>query len=460
MKDRHTPTGSKNPTIQSMLEHLAEETISPEKLDLCPAVRANLAARETRMQPKEFFMNKRFVFTALATVLVLSVVFIFLANNVTAVSAKEILDRAYQARSQPVPTQGIGHIRSEVYSNFEALPDGQGMDTIVDSYSDFQTGYFRLVTIDHKTSKVLDASAYDGANTYSQDYKAERNANEPLTIYRTPQANVSVKPVGGGNGLDEKAMFEQMRNDPHVVSVSQETWEDGRPVYALKSQQPVKAMINGQAQTPDGLVTIYFDANTYQQLGYRMTMEKDGQEILLASQKILADEILPAGTNVPWDLSDVQGITIVDDPTQTHGDLLPEVVTPKEASQAASVHNETMYLLKNVPEGYTLEITAPPQQPEDQPYIYVAAYRTATNDNFVIQGSYPAELEGLKPSANETYTTASGIVVYFIQDLPSSGKVYVEAIAQAPDGVAFLINSTLPRETIKAWAEELVPVSK
>ncbi len=101
MKDNDKPMGNKNPTIQSMLEHLAKETILPEKVDLWTAVRADLAASKPPLQPKELSMNKRFIFTALplrfasgiimAAVLVLSVVIVFTANSVTAVSAKEVL---------------------------------------------------------------------------------------------------------------------------------------------------------------------------------------------------------------------------------------------------------------------------------------------------------------------------------------------------------------------------------
>src|ERR1043165_352681 len=204
MKDNNKPIGNKNPAIQSILEHLAKETLQPEKIDLWPAVRASLAVSKTLSLPKEISMKKRILFSAMGIAMVLALVAVILANTVTNVSAKEILDRAYQAQSQPVPTQGISHIRSEIYSNIEALSEDQGMDTIEDSYSDLQTGYFRLVTTDSKTGKVLDASAYDGKNTYSQDYKAERSPNEPLAVYRTPQNQVDLKPVGG-NGTDEKA---------------------------------------------------------------------------------------------------------------------------------------------------------------------------------------------------------------------------------------------------------------
>lgn len=453
MKVKNKPMGSKNPTIHSMLERLAQETILTEKVDLWPTVQANLTTSKTLLQTKEHSMNRRFIFSTLAAVLVLSVVVVVIANSVTTVSAKEILNRAYQAQSQQAPAEGISHIRSEVYSNLEALPEDQGMDTIVESYSDLQTGYFRLVTTDSKTGKVLDASAYDGTNTYSPDYKTEKTQNVTLAIYRTPQGQVALKPMVEDK-QDEKTLFEKMRSDPHVTFVGKDTWDDGRHIYILRSQQRVKAIINGEPEMPDGSITIYFDANTYKQLGYRMSMEKDGQEILLASQKLLVDEILPEDTAVVWDLRDLQGITIIDDPNREHGDLLPEVIS--EQDLAAKTKNG--YLLKTVPEGYTLEINAPPKQSANEPFIYIASYRTSANDYFVIQAGTEQPRKIYKDT-DETYTTASGLVLHFMKDFSdSSDKQYTSAFVEAPGGVVFMINSTLPRETVKAWAEDLAPI--
>ena len=54
-----------------------------------------------------------------------------------------------------------------------------------------------------------------------------------------------------------------------------------------------------------------------------------------------------------------------------------------------------------------------------------------------------------------TYTTASGLVLSFMEDASDpSGKQYVSAFVKAPDGAAFMLSSTLPRETVKEWAEE------
>src|SRR6185503_11358340 len=127
-----------------------------EKTDLWPAVRSDLAASKTLLQSKELSMNKRFVFGALATVLVLSIVVVFVANNVTTVSAKEILDRAYQVQTQAAAAQGIEHIRTEIYGNLEAQPEEQGLYTTTDNYLDLQSDKFRRVSTDNQTGGLID----------------------------------------------------------------------------------------------------------------------------------------------------------------------------------------------------------------------------------------------------------------------------------------------------------------
>jgi hypothetical protein len=447
---------------------------------------SRLAPYAGRASIRKFFggltMRKRLIASAFVVVAALSIFVILTARSVTSVSAQQILDRAYQAQSQQAPSQGIDHNRIETYSNFQALPENQGTDLITESYLDFQTGYFRNVTTDSRTGKVLDAFAFDGSNTYSLGHNPPvTNSSDPLTIYRSPQSRVSTtdqKLIGTGNESNSKIYFDQIRNDPNVQFIGQEKWADGRTVYVLRSEQPVKVIVQqptaptqgNSGQTPPmvtpfnpdqasvgqptGLVTVYFDTTTYKMVGGQTTMEKDGKELLLNSQRVLVDEILPAGSSVAWDLSDVQGITIVDDPNGVYGDLLPETITPQELA----AKTQSGYLLKTIPDGFSLEITAPPKQPANEPYIYIASYRTAANDYFVIQAAGPADVQAMTKEADETYTTASGLVVLFIKDISDpTGKQYTSAIVEAPDGTAFMVSSTLPRDTVKAWAEDLVP---
>ena len=62
--------------------------------------------------------------------------------------------------------------------------------------------------------------------------------------------------------------------------------------------------------------------------------------------------------------------------------------------------------------------------------------------------------------ADEHYITASGLVLHFIVEsgVTPAGGQFTSALMETPEGMTFTINSTLPRERIKALAEELVLV--
>ncbi len=404
-------------------------------------------------------MQKRWILSALAGVIVLSVLALLVAKNFTPVSARQILDRAYQAQSQEVATQGIQHIRSEIYTNIEALPEDQGMDTIVESYLDLQSGKSRLVTIDNKTGRVMDAYAYDGSNAYnSQTAKGNMQSVDPLTIYRGPQNQPSVvaeklQQRYGDDKLDAKNMFDKMRSDSNVQFVGQEIWEDGRAVYVLRSEQPIKVLVKDEMQHPTGFVNVYFDANTYKLVGSRVTMEKDGKELLIMSQRILVDETLSAGSSVAWDLSDLQGVSIIDDPNSEHA--VPEVITAEELTSKT----QSAYLLKTIPDGFSLEVSVLPKQPANEQFFYTATY-TKGEDYFTIR-TWGDKIEDAS-WADETYTTTNGLVLHFVVEagVTSSGGQITSALIETPEGMTFAINSTLPRETIKALAEDLDLVSK
>lgn len=466
MKANDKPTGNKNPTIQSMLEHLAKETILREKVDLWPAIRANLATSKTLWKPKELFMNKRYLFGALATVLVLSIVFVFMANNVTTVSAKEILDRAYQTQTQTMTNQGIRHVRNEFYSNLEGKSNGQGEDTIVESYSDPASGNFRVVITDKKTGNLLVVFAFDGSNAYnSEDSKSGQPGVAPLTVYRSPQNRPSLIGTtfaGRINGksnaaldAEAKSMFGRMRQNPHVELVGKETWDDGHTVYVLRSRQEVKSFAKND---PMGLVTLYFDVHTYQLLGSRASIEKDGKEILISRQQILLDESLPADSHIAWDLSDLQGIDIVDDPKGEHS--VPETFAPNvNPAKALSAKTDSTYLLKTVPDGFSLEVSVLPKQPANELFFYQAGYTNKAGDYFIIRTFTDKPLEDTS-WADETYTTASGLVLYFVNQpsITTRGEEFNGGLMQTPNGHTYAIESSLPRERIKELLEELVLV--
>jgi hypothetical protein len=397
-------------------------------------------------------MYKRLILAAGVLTLVIAMVAISIFNNVTPVSAQVVLNKAYAAQASATsPAQGIEHMRSEMYNNFSALPEDQGTNTTIESYHDIENGNSRTVVMDSQTGKVLDVFAYDGTYTYSIGARGD----SPLTVYRSPQANVAdLKPrsINIDANASAKSMFDQLRQDPNVQLVGQEIWEDGRTVYALRSQQQLKVMVKDGTERPIGETTLYFDTATYEIVGHCTTMQKDGKELRINSHRVLVNEVLPKSAPVVWDLSDLQGkIAIVDDPDRQNGDLLPEIVS----EQDLAAKTNTGYLLKTIPAGYSLEISAPPKQPVNEPFIYIASYRTPANDYFVIQAT-----DAPTTGSDETYTTTGGLILHFMRDVtdPSSGKRFIEVQVEAPGGVAFTISSTLPRETVKAWSEMLVIV--
>lgn len=428
-------------------------------------------------------MQKRWIFSALAGVIALAVLGVLVAQTATPVAAGQILDRAHEAQSVQIEGEGIQHMRVETYHNLCAQPEGQGTiaATVMESYLDLQSGYFRTTIMEAETGNAREVFAFDGANTYSGHRSVEVKAENPergpasgekhvvcdqpwgntddlLTVYRAPQSSVAGVnlPMSEGAHTYEE-IFQEMRNNPDAELLGEETWIDGRPVYVLRSHQPVKAIVDGEKlEPPMGWVTSYFDTESYKMVESRATIERDGEELLVYSYRVLADEILPVGSDVRWDLSDLQGITIVDDPEGQHADLLPEVVSEEELARTPSA-----YLLSSIPEGFTLEISAAPKQPVDQPFVYVASYHNEAGDYFVIQSIGPKEVKLVADSSDEVYTTASGLSLTFMEDVKDrSDKLFTSAVLETPEGAAFILNSTLPRDRVKILAEQLILVSK
>jgi Putative zinc-finger len=411
-------------------------------------------------------MQKRWIFSGLAGVVVLLILAILVARNVTPVSAREILNRAYEVQTQQAAGQGIEHIRNEVYSNIEAKSDGQGLDTIIESYYDPASENFRVVTTDRETGKVLQVYAFDGSNVYNSDsMKDGQQSDDPLTVYHSLQnptslmkkkfISVTNQKLNPAQDEESKFMFDKMRQDPQVELVGQETWDNGHSVYVLRSRQEIKLLVENEITHPMGLVTFYFDVDTYQLLGNRVTMERDGKEVLISRQQILLDEVLPADSNIAWDLSDLQGINIVDDPNGEHS--IPAKIPSNVISvEVLASKTDSAYLLKTIPDGFSLEVSALPEQPENEPFFYEARYTNQAGDYFTIR-TVGKPLEDTS-RADETYTTASGLVLHFTVQagIPEKGGEFTSALIEAPNGKTYAIDSTLPREAIKALAEELV----
>jgi type II secretory pathway pseudopilin PulG len=412
-------------------------------------------------------MNKRSIFSVMAGVVVLAILAVFVAQNVTPVSAsaQQILERASEVQSQSSAAQGIRHISSEFFSNLEGKSDGQGEDMIVESYSDPVSGNFRVVFTDKDTGTVLSVFAFDGSNAYnSEGSKSGQSGAALLTVYSSPQNRPSLIGTTFANRIsgksnaaldaEAKSMFNRMLQDPHVELVGQETWEGGHTVYVLRSQQEVKSFAKND---PMGLVTLYFDVDTYQLMGSRVTIEIDGKEVLISRQQILLDEVLPVGSHIAWDLSDLQGINIVDDPNGEHS--VPETLAPNIIpAKALAAKTDSAYLLKTIPEGFSLEVSVLPKQPASELFFYEAGYTNEAGDYFIIRTFTDKPLEDTS-WADETYTTASGLVLYFVNQ-PSTDPKFGGGLMQAPNGMTYAIDSTLSREQIKTFMEDLVLVKQ
>jgi hypothetical protein len=241
-----------------------------------------------------------------------------------------------------------------------------------------------------------------------------------------------------------------MRSDPQVQLAGEQTWDNGRTVYVLRSEQPIRVIVANEAQSPTGIVDVYFDVDTYELVGNRITIQKDGKELLISLQRILVNEALPAGSSVAWDLSDLQGVNIVDDTNGEH--RLPEVISPEDLA----AKTKSAYLLKTIPEGFSLELSALPEHPANRPFFYEATYTNQAGDYFIIRAFDNKPLEDTSWE-DEAYTAASGLVLHFVNQ-PSIDPKFTGGLLETPDGMVFAIDSTLPREQVRALVEQLVLV--
>jgi hypothetical protein len=287
---------------------------------------------------------------------------------------------------------------------------------------------------------------------YTYSSREPINNTDPLTIYRSPQDKSKLVDIQIGDISGNASKLFSAASTKAGVSVSgPQPDANGQPIYVVTTQGPAKfTVVNGIiTQTVQTVIT--FDAQNYRILGSQMTMAHNGQVINLNTQKVLSDELLPDGTKVAWDLSDLQGVKIMDDADRSKGDLLPEVVQRQDL--AAKTQNA--YLLKTVPAGMVLVISAPPKQENESTYIFVATYRSTNgNDYLTIQsGDAPASLAGM---TDETYTTQADLTLSFLRGRTApDGKSFTSAVVSAPDGTRLMLNSTLPRERVKQLAETL-----
>jgi hypothetical protein len=471
MENKTKHTKDKNPVIQSMLNHLAEETVSPEKIDLWADIRNHLAASKTQSKRKEFSMNKRIMLSASTAVLILALVAVFIARNVTTVSAQTILERASAVQSATKPAQGISHTVIEIYENPLALAgERPGKTTINETYYSLSTlqgqsapkaaptFLYRNVTKD-TAGNILDVSASDGSFNYS-NYSANSNVTPttdgPLTIYRSPlsQDDMTKNAIRNNEpSVSANSLFEWFRDNPRVELEGKVTWTDGSLAYVLVDRnEQTKKLANGQVEkTSTGMTKMIFNAQTYQLLESQTSVRKDEQDIIISEDKFVVDEILPADTPVDWSLSDLKNVTFVDETVTEDPNYTPESTVLSEHELATHIN---AYVLKTIPEGFSLKIIMTPNDPQGQSYNYEINYENSANETFgmmAVGTMDPGFIE--KSFYDGSYKTASGLTINYS---PSSSHG-TNGMLTIPDGTSFLLSSSMSREEVQKLAEDLVP---
>jgi hypothetical protein len=66
--------------------------------------------------------------------------------------------------------------------------------------------------------------------------------------------------------------------------------------------------------------TMYFDTQTFTNLGGKQTITDAGKQVLFWEKLTSVYQILPVGSPIYWDVSDLKGITIIEDPDGIHRD--------------------------------------------------------------------------------------------------------------------------------------------
>ncbi len=394
-------------------------------------------------------------FAALAIVIVMAVAAVFTISKVNTVSAQQILDRAAAAQSTPAPSQGIWYTRMQVFENHQAVvSDSTGITTIIEDYLDLANGYDHRVTYD-PAGNILDASSSDGTYTYSLD----NTSGDTLTVIREKispekqQATASLRgTAAAGPYAEAQTFFDEFRNDPHVKVEGKKTWTDGSTVYVLVDDS-YQSQKGSDTQTYLGSLRMVFNADTYQLVERQITVRKDGKDVVIDDIQWLTDKILPEGSSVAWDLSDLKGVKVVDAPETDQADTQDNVTFETLTQDELASRTSDFYVLNPIPSGYTQEIGAASGQPADQPFAFEIHYNNPNGDNFNMQAIGQEDLGFVQSSfTNGSYKAASGLVLYYDQ----SGSNGVGGMLVAPNGESFLLWSNLSREKVQDLVETLV----
>ena len=395
-------------------------------------------------------MNKRFTLTtaSIAILAAITLTAVLMFNSATSVSAQQIIDRATAVQSAAQATTGIEHYRIESYRNMLALAgDNPGTTTTTDDYDYTKKGVYRSTTYD-AAGKILTVSSTDGAFSY---WLPEAES----VVHRSPIGSDGQRKAlaqSDDGNTQAASLFNYYRNNPRVELKGKETRPDGTQIYVLIDRN-YQTSNNGKDQPVyTGSMSMVFDAQTYRLLESETTVHKNGQDIVIEKVRFLLQETLPAETSVAWDLSDLKGVTFVEDaPADQTAEALPVPISLEELA----THEHT-YVLKTIPAGYTLEIVAAPHQPIDQPYAYEANYKNAAGDDYFSLQAVGIMEPGFIESSfyDGSYKAKSGLILNYGENGPGG-------MLTTPDGYSFLVFTsfkTTPREQFQALIEDLVPL--
>jgi hypothetical protein len=390
------------------------------------------------------------------SVLAIAVVAVLIFKNVTSVSAQQILERAAAAQSAVEEGGGIWHTLIEVYKNPKAIEGDQaGTTTTMETYTEASTGNYRFTETD-VNGRLLEISANDGIFNYFMMRDAG-DVSDPLTVHRAPmsQDDIRKRASGGDSSGMAESLFEHYKSNPRVELKGKENW-DGRQVYVLVDPNfQTSKLPNGQEEkTFTGTMQMIFDAKTYELLESQTTVFKNDKEIVIEKVKFLMDETLPAETQVAWDLSNLQGVTFVDDDPQ-EVEVEDPVFTTISQEELAT-HPDT-YVLSTIPDGFTQEIIESPEQPSGEPYRYEVHYNNAAGESFELMAVGFMDDGFVETSFYDgSYKTSSGKVLYYSSGTPENSPKGTSAMLVTENGVSFLVFSTMPREQVQTLVEDLV----
>ncbi len=397
-------------------------------------------------------------------------------------SAQEVLARVSEAHAQMQDGEGVRHTITENYLTYQ---DEETGEMVHDNYSEedyfnLGTGYYRIMYTDLDTGQLLYIESFDGERYYW--YEAESNV---VSYYAYEEGFEVVSPVR--NMQEERARaqewFEQLKNDPNAEYLGPEE-SNGHTVHVLRSVENEGVMLSplqeeGESgDTPEGdwIVTITekFDVDTYLLVESEYVETVGGEEMSHTLRRIVTDELLPADTEVFYDLSDLEGASFeedhsLDDMDLENMDVFPpedECITFEEAVQqtslplvspsyvpAAMTRSCVLFFapeMEEVPLSVTLFYGSDKGADSD----WLAVTETALSDDMV-ESSAPEDVEAELPEGQD-WTT---------EELEINGTtVTLEIFAEDTGIVAYYttddfvisIDSSLPREEIIKVLEGLL----